>query len=127
MTVAMSSRWRTLLTLGLILAGAVIAVAALYPRLQLPGVRDGFDLVFHAAAYGTLVILGGMLARRPRRVAVAVLVYSTLLEGIQYFVPGRQVDPLDLAANAAGILTGLAIVALWRRWRGVRELGDQVS
>ncbi len=126
MTVMISSRWRALLTLSLILAGAVIAVAALYPRLQLPGVREGLDLVFHAAAYGTLVILGGMPARRPRRVAVAVLVYSTLLEGLQYFVPGRQVDPLDLAANVAGILAGLAIVALWRRQQAVRELDDKV-
>ncbi len=115
MTVAMSSRWRTLLTLGLILAGAVIAVAALYPSLQLPGVREGFDLVFHAAAYGTLVILGGMLRRRLRWVVVAVFAYSTLLEGLQYFVPGREVQLSDLAANVFGILAGLVIVALWRR------------
>ena len=126
MTVAISSRWRALLTLGLILAGAAIAVAALYPRLQLPGGVDGVDLVFHAAAYATLVILGGLPRRRLRRVALAVLVYSTLLEGLQYFVPGRQVDPFDLAANVAGILAGLAIVALWRSRLGVRELDDKV-
>ena len=36
-----SSRWRALLGLGLILAGAEIAVTSLTPRLQLPGVGDG--------------------------------------------------------------------------------------
>ena len=109
---------------NLILAGTVIAVASLYPRLQLPGVGEGFDLVFHGAAYGVLVILGGMLWRRPRWVAVAVLLYATLLEGLQYFVPGREFYLSDLAANVVGILAGLAIVALWRRQQAVRELND---
>ncbi len=33
------------------------------PHLRLPG-GEGFDLVFHGAAYGALVILGGLLRRR---------------------------------------------------------------
>ena len=116
----MSSRWRALLTLSLILAGTAIAGASLYPRLQLPGVGGGFDLVVHGAAYGVLVILGGMLWRRLRWVAVAVLLYSTLLEGLQYFVPGREFHLSDLAANAIGVFAGLAIMALWRSLQGVR-------
>ncbi len=124
MTVVMSSRWRALLVLSLILAGTAIAVASLYPRLQLPGVGEGFDLGFHGAAYGVLVILGGILWRRLRWVAVAVPLYSILLEGLQYFVPGREFFLSDLAANVAGILAGLAIVALWRSRQGGRELED---
>ncbi len=116
-----SSRWRALLILSLILAGTAVAVASLYPRLQLPGVGEGGDLVFHGAACGTLVIIGGMLWRRLRWVAVAVLLYATLLEALQYFVPGREVYLSDLAANLVGILAGLAIVALWRRRQVVRE------
>ncbi len=111
-----SSRWRGLLILSLILAGGAIAVASLYPRLQLPGVGEGFDLGFHGAAYGVLVILGGLLGRQLRWVAAAVLLYSTLVEGLQYFVPGREVHLSDLAANALGILAGLAIVAVWRKF-----------
>ena len=117
---------RPFLMAGLVLAGAAIAVASLTPRLRLPGVGEGFDLGFHGAAYGVLVILGGMLWRRPRRVAVAVLVYSTLLEGLQYFVPGREFHLSDLAANVVGILAGLAIVALWRSRQGVREPDGKV-
>ena len=61
-----------------------------------------------------LVILGGILRRRLHWVAAAVLVYATLLEGLQYFVPGREVHLSDLAANALGVFAGLLIVALWR-------------
>ncbi len=125
MTVDMFSRWRVLLSFSFILAGMAIAVAALAPHLRLPG-GPGFDLVLHGAAYGTLVILGGMLRYRLRWLVVAVLLYSTLLEGLQYFVPGREVHLSDLAANVVGILAGLVIVALWRNQQAVPELEDKV-
>ncbi len=111
--------------LSLVLAGTAIAVASLYPRLLLPGVGKGSDLVFHAAIYGVLVILGSTLRYRLSWVVSAVLVYSTLLEGLQFFVPGREVHLSDLAANAVGILAGLVIVALWHRQQAVRESGDK--
>ena len=110
----------------LILAGAAIAVASLYPRLQLPGVGAGFDLGFHGTAYGGLAILGGMLRRRLHWIAVTVILYSTLVELLQYLVPGREVHLSDLAANVVGILAGLAIMAIWRRQRPVPELEDNV-
>ena len=111
---------------SLILAGTALAITLLYPRPQLPWVGEGFDLGFHGAACGGLVILGGMLWRRLRWVAVAVLVYATLLEGLQFLVPGREFYLSDLAANVVGILAGLAIVALWRRQQAVPELDDKV-
>ena len=101
--------------LGLFLAGTAIAAAALYPGLQLPGGDQGFDLGFHGAAYSVFVVLGGMLWRRLHWVAVAVLVYSTLLEGLQHFVPGREFHLSDMAANVIGIVAGLAIVVLCRQ------------
>ena len=125
MTVDMFSRWRVLVGLSFLLAGTAIAVASLAPHLRLPG-GAGFGLVFHGAAYGTLVVLGGMLWRRLHWVAVAVFVYSTLFEGLQYFVPGRLVQSTDLAANVVGILAGLVIVALWRRQQPGPELEDKV-
>ncbi len=128
MTVVMSSRWRALLGLSLVLAGTAIAVASLYPTDSVPlpwGDVEGDDLVLHGTAYGVLVILGGMLWRRLRWVAVATLVYSTLLEGFQYFVPEREVHLSDLAANVVGVFAGLAIVALWRSQQAVPELDDK--
>ena len=55
-----------------------------------------------------------------------MLLYSTLLEGLQYFLPGREANLSDLAANVVGILAGLVIVALWRRRQPEPELEDKV-
>ncbi len=117
MTVVMSNRGRALSTLSLILACTAIAIASLYPRLQLQlpwGAGESNDLISHGAAYGGLVILGGILGLRLRWVALVVLLYSTLLEGLQHFVPGREFFFFDLAANVAGILVGLAAMTPWR-------------
>ncbi len=114
---------------GLILAGTAIAVASLYPIDSVPlpwGDFEGDDLVLHGVAYGVLVILGGMLWRRLRWVAVAVLAYSTLLEGFQNFVPEREVHLSDLAANMVGVFAGVAIVVLWRSQQAGRKLDDKV-
>ena len=126
MTVMISSRWRARLSLTLI--GTVIAIAALYPRLQLLGADDGdgLTLFLHGAVYGVLVIVGGTQWHRLRWVAVAVLEYSTLVEGLQYFVPGREFYLSDLAANSLGVFADLAIVALWRSQQRVREPDDKV-
>ena len=121
----LKSSWlRLFLMAGIVLVGTAMVIASLYPRLQLPGVGEGFDIGFHAAVYGILVIPGAILQYRLRWVAVAVLLFSTLLEGLQYFVPGREFNLSDLAANAIGVLLGLAIVVLWRRQQGVPELED---
>lgn len=107
----------------------MIAVGSLTPTdgVELPwGGFEGDDLVLHGIAYGVLVTLGGMLWRRLRWVAVATLVYSTALEGLQYFVPEREVYLSDLAANVAGILAGMAVVALWRSQQAGRELEKKV-
>ena len=120
------SRWRDLLGLILILAGAAIAIASLYPRLQIPGFGENSDFVFRVVAYGALVILSGMLWCRLRWVAVAVLVFSTLVEGLQYFVPERQVYLSDLAANVVVVFAGLAIIALWRCQQDVHKPDDKV-
>ncbi len=129
MNAIVTTRWRALLSLSLILAGTVIAVPSLYPTDNVPlpwGEVEGDDLVLHGVAYGVLVILGGMLWRRLRWVAVATLAYSTLLEGFQYFVPEREVHLSDLAANVVGIFAGLAIVVLWRSRLAGRKLDNKV-
>ena len=123
-----SSRWRVLLVLSLILAGGAFAVASLYPTpsMHLPwGNVESSDLVFHGVAFGVLVILGGIIWHRLTWVAVTVLVYSTLLEGTQIFVPGREFFLSDLAANVVGILAGLVILAPLRRQQRVPVLEDK--
>ena len=120
-----SGRLRPFLMAGFVSVGTVIAVGSLYPSLQLPGGDQGFNLGYHGIAYGVLVVLGSMLWRWLGWVAIAVLVYSVLLEGLQYLLPGREFHLSDLAANALGVLVGLAIMAIWRSKQGVRELEDK--
>lgn len=45
-----------------------------------------------------------------------LLGYAVAVEGLQYFVPGREVSGLDLLANAGGLaLYGLVILPLLRK------------
>ena len=107
----------------------MIVVTALQPTPSLRppwGDFKGADLVSHGVAYGFLVILGGILWHRLRWVGLSVLVFSTLLEGLQYYVPQREFFLSDLAANVAGILVGLMIVAFWRSQQAGRKLDDRV-
>ena len=124
-----SSYWRILLNLCIILAATVIIVTALQPTPSLwPPWGDfkGADLVSHGVAYGFLVILGGILWRRLRWIVLSVLVFSTLLEGLQYFVPMREFFLSDLAANLVGVIVGLAIVAFLRRQQAVPIADDKL-
>lgn len=85
------------------------------------------DLFIHAGAFGAwtfLFTLGGfygpVLSRhnivRSTATALAYALLDELTQGLP--VLQRTVDPLDLAANAAGIvLVGLALLQLARRLR----------
>ncbi len=82
------------------LAGAV-GVLSLLPQTAPPG--DGIDLALHVMTYAGLMVLFFLAFRRPWPGAVGLLVYSSLLEVLQVFVPGRNGSLGDVAANAAGI------------------------
>ncbi len=83
-----------------VLAGAV-GILSILPQTAPPG--GGVDLPLHALTYGGLMVLFAMAFRRPWLGAAGLLVYSSLIEGVQAFVPGRQGSLEDVAANAAGI------------------------
>ena len=70
------------------------------------------DLLFHGLGYGLLIISG--LFAFPNlnyltRLFLIFLVYSFLIECIQYSLPHRSFSWLDMAANATGLLVGSAI------------------
>ncbi|HSM91322.1 MAG TPA: VanZ family protein, partial [Anaeromyxobacteraceae bacterium] len=76
------------------------------------------DKVLHAGAYGVLAALAargllalGWTARRTLGIAlVAASLYGVTDELHQAFVPGRDADPLDWAADTAGAVAGAALV-----------------
>lgn len=96
------------------------------PKLDWPG----FDKVLHAAEYGgfgallfrALAMGGEGLSPRAALIA-AVLVgplYAATDEVHQLFVPARDSDPLDFAADCVGIVLG---ALAWRAaaFRGLRR------
>ncbi len=85
------------------------------------------DKLLHAGAYALLAgLVGGALATRApalRAIALAVLVaaaYGATDEWHQSFVPGRDADPLDWAADASGAILGAAAAVLALRARTAR-------
>lgn len=78
------------------------------------------DKVKHGAAYGALGLLWAValfaVSRRPRwllAAAAAALAFAwgALTEIVQSFVPGRQADLADLAADALGVV--ICVLAYW--------------
>ncbi len=82
------------------------------------------DKVVHAATFGLLAALAargllavGLAGRRALLLAVvAASLYGAVDEWHQSFVPGRDPDPLDWAADTGGAILGAAaVVGLPRR------------
>lgn len=96
--------------LGLLIA-AGIATGSLLPRSQLPdlGVADKWE---HGFAYLLLSFWFASIVSRgnyPGLIA-ALFAFGGALELLQGFMgAGRLADPMDLVANSAGILCGLAL------------------
>ena len=74
------------------------------------------DLLMHGCVFGVFSIACCSLTARSNdpRVQKAILfllmVYSTVTELLQVYIPRRTCDPLDAIANIAGIVVGAAIV-----------------
>lgn len=115
-----SRYWRVFTLLML----AVITLASLWPLAQLPAV-PGSDKTHHLIAYAALVI--PVALARPKRwrgLVALMLLWSGAIELVQPLA-NRYGEWLDLVANGAGLVLGIALVALWRRCRRqARTLAD---
>ena len=98
--------WRSLGWLLVIFS----VVASLVPTSSLPDVSFS-DKLGHAVTYGGLTVwFCGIYPRRMApRVAVALFLVGVAVEGVQSLTESRSPEMADLAANAAGILIGLAL------------------
>jgi VanZ family protein len=100
---------------------ATIFLLTSIPSPQLSAPR-GSDKVAHALVYG---ILGALTARSllaaPRRrsawiaAALGLITYGALDEFHQRFIPGRFADVGDWAADSAGAVAGLTLMAAFAR------------
>jgi VanZ family protein len=75
------------------------------------------DKVVHFSSYTALAFIPAMGFRRPAGTAcaLAMIPAGVVLEFLQRLVPGRSFEVADMAANTAGVLTGLTIAAIYRK------------
>jgi VanZ family protein len=100
----------------------IIFVATHLPSTSLPKL-GGADKLYHLIAFsGLAFLLAWALPNRfPHRarhllvVAVIALSYGCLDEFTQQFIPGRHCDVRDIAADAAGVVVGLASYVVARQ------------
>lgn len=100
---------------------AVVTWGLLWPDPYMP--LEGFgmqsfasvsDTMQHCTVFAVLTMvmatLGQRVSQPVARLVVFLLLYSAMTEVLQILVPGRTADLRDLAANTAGIATGLICI-----------------
>lgn len=78
------------------------------------------DKVGHFIGYGvlslnTFLVFGFNLQRKGSLLIMGLVGMGIILEGLQGFVPGREVSGLDIVANSIGVAIGTALYFLWKR------------
>ena len=105
----------------LVLLSIALVTLALFPDLDLPTLApsgEHTDVVYHVIGF-LVVTMTAMAASGRIMVALATMAaLAVLLEGLQWFVPGRRVYLIDAIASLTGV--GLswplcAVVTYWRR------------
>ena len=116
--------WRflsVLLLLG-VLAAALAPTLWFDSRVEALKWLENTDKWFHGLTFTFLAIWFAGLAERNAywRIALGLMLFGFVVEGCQLFISYRMADWLDIAANTAGIITGLtaALAGLggWSLW-----------
>ena len=97
------------LVLGWCLVAAVVYLSVGHTTVA-PNVANG-DKIGHFVAYGALSLWFLQLFRRaPQRAGacIGLIALGVTLEGVQSFLPYRSFDPMDMLANACGVVVGWA-------------------
>ena len=101
-----------------IATSAVLVLGVVWGSLQTAlgaAIPQGFDKVEHFSTYLFLAVWFTGIFARPRwwLVVIALLALGASMEAGQYLMQaGRTADIYDMAANTAGITTGLLLAAL---------------
>ncbi len=107
--------WRVLSSVFLVL----VLVAAVAPafwfdnKLKALSWFEHADKWVHAFTFLTLTVwFAGLFAARSYwRIAVGLMLFGFVIEGSQIMISYRTADWLDIGANTAGIIVGLAVAA----------------
>jgi VanZ family protein len=123
---------RIALLAGLVLVLGTIFYFAVINNSPLPyhPLVDGWnDTILHVGAFGLLTFIALLIWPPSRMLVVALFCAGCAVELFQIFVPTREVDLTDIAANTFGIIFGgLAFLFLrqmkawlWRQDSGLPE------
>ena len=94
---------------------ASIIVASVVPDVRVAMMSTGItDKIVHAISYFVLMLwFSGLYLRRHQLlVAAGVIILGMLLEMIQWRLPYRMFDSVDLLANLIGVVAGYVIAML---------------
>lgn len=78
------------------------------------------DKVGHFIGYGvlslnTFLVFGFKPLRKGIFLIIGLIGWGVLMEGLQGFVPGREVSGLDIVANSVGVAIGTALYFVRKR------------
>lgn len=101
--------WARILQLGIAVSTYIFAALMHAPQKIM---HDHNDVTLHFI--GNVLLAFSMwvtfYSRASYKMLITMLLPTALLvEGAQYFVPSRELDPKDALVNIAGVLTGLII------------------
>jgi VanZ family protein len=85
------------------------------------------DKVGHFIGYGvlslnTFLVFGFKPIRKGILLIIGLLGMGAILEGLQGFVPGREVSGLDIVANSIGVAIGTALYFVWKKYQSKAKI-----
>jgi VanZ family protein len=100
-----------------VLATITLALT-LMPAQEMPNALIFWDKLQHALCFATLTLVGLFAYRQqPKKVCIGLCIYGALIELMQtYFTSTRHGDRLDWLADTIGIVVGLGLFLIIRRY-----------
>lgn len=103
-------------------------ILSLLPATAMPAIQ-GNDKFHHALAYFACMLFWGQLFREPLqriKLAISFCAMGALIEFIQYFMPTRSFELLDIVADVAGVGVAWLVVtvqlSIMRRLFGIEPV-----
>jgi len=88
-----------------------LALSLMPPALDVSSGHS--DKIVHLAGYALLTFWWAQLVTRQRwKLAIAVMLFGVLIEGLQGLTPDRLPDLFDALANSGGVLLGWLVARL---------------